>query len=157
MERLPSKFSPPPACTLTLFFPSQSTPPPPSRRRQSGRAQPRFPGSWDWPLPCVNPQTLHHRIRNPRSPPRWREEEEEEEGRTRYNDGGRCCAVFLARQVDMRLTCANVGCLCRCLAWLGGGKKGVKAWRTRETHRVCAFLRFSDDYFERLVSGKVLS
>lgn len=78
-------------------------------------------------------------------------EGEEEEGRrggearTRYNDAGRCCAVFLARQVDMSLTCANVGC------WLEE-EKGVKAWRTRETP--CARLpRFQWRLF-RVVSGK---
>lgn len=52
------------------------------RRQRDGRAQPPFPGSWDWPLPRVNPRTNPPPSR-PQPPQRGKESEEGGEGRGR--------------------------------------------------------------------------
>lgn len=149
MKRLPSKFSPPPALALPSSRPNQ---PPRSPRGleeavwQGAAAVSRILGLAAAVRQPPNPPPSHPQPpRLPPSPQRGRGRRGGGEARTRYNDAGRCCAVFLARQVDMSLTCANVGC------WLEE-EKGVKAWRTREAP--CARLpRFQWRLF-RVVSGK---
>lgn len=136
LERLPSKFSPPPASRVTLF-PSQSTP---SLAEEAfgggsvmaGRSR-RFqdPGIGRCRASTPNqPSTIASATPSEGKGERGGRGGEGKRKRApgiTDDDAGRCCAVFPARQVDMCLTCANVG---RCLE--EGKKKGVKAWRTRE-------------------------
>lgn len=104
------------------------------RRQRDGRAQPPFPGSWDWPLPRVNPEpTLHHRVRNPlRGERRARRARRggEEEARTRYN--WRRCRSML-RGISSEAG-RYVPHLCKRGPLPGGGekKRGESVANTRE-------------------------
>lgn len=155
LERLPSKFSPPPASRVTLF-PSQSTP---SLAEEAfgggsvmaGRSR-RFqdPGIGRGRASTPEP-TLHHRVRNPlRGERRARREGRggEEEARTRYN--WRRCRSML-RGISSEAG-RYVPHLCKRGPLPGGGEKkrgeSVANTREREGPLPSPSRFFSDDYFE---------
>lgn len=117
LKRLPSKFSPPPCCTLPSSRPCH----PHSRGGNCDRAQPRFPGSRDWPRRWDRTSAPnHHRANYPHPPLTSSRPPSRFMLRGWHGPGGRGntpgitttvdAARYFWRQVDMSFTCTTVGC-----------------------------------------------